>query len=635
MKALVIGLGSIGTRHANNLVELGVEVIGIEPNKEMQTLHMDYVNSIADAEADIAVICSPTDMHIKQAIECAKKGMHLFIEKPPSDSLDGIDELKKICKEKKLVAMVACNFRFSDGLKLIKKLADEKKYGSILGMKPYFGQYLPSMRKGRDYKTLYAAGKSGGVILDSFHEFDYALWFLGLPVDVHFIRAKVSKLEIEKEDIAEVTMSYKNAIANIHVDYLRMKYKRSCEFIFEDATAVWDYRADENKETVELYQKDGKKEMLLDAKRKEKLSLYCNVPKENIISDPDLAFVYEMPVIFEQQLLGQKLVNALKIPVSTVNWNSYDSYLQKLNTAVERIPIAYIGKYVAEGKGIHKDAYISVEEALTRACIEMGFLPEIHRIDAVTIQKDQSVLKKMAGIIVPGGYGARGLEGKIAAIKYARENGVPFLGLCLGLQMGVVEFARNVCSIANAHSEEMDEERDCPDRNAHVICRLPEQEKLRQTQGFIGTQRLGDFACIIDKSSFVHALYEKVGRPDEYEKSKLQTYDKLRLGQIAPNDFVVMERHRHRYEVNPSFHRALQEKGMLFPGVHYSADGTMLVEIISWKDHPFSVATQAHPEFTSNYKHPNPLFLGFAEAVKGVKLDLPDPPFVFQKIETK
>ena len=376
-------------------------------------------------------------------------------------------------------------------------------------------------------------------------------------------------------------------------------------------------------------------EMLLDAKRKEKLSLYCNVPKENIISDPDLAFVYEMPVIFEQQLLGQKLVNALKIPVSTVNWNSYDSYLQKLNAATERIPIAYIGKYVAEGKGIHKDAYISVEEALTRACIEMGFLPEIHRIDAVTIEKDQSVLKKMAGIIVPGGYGARGLEGKIAAIKYARENGVPFLGLCLGLQMGVVEFARNVCSIANAHSEEMDEERDCPDRNAHVICRLPEQEKLRQTQGFIGTQRLGDFACIIDKSSFVHALYEKVGRPDEYEKSKLQTYDKLRLGQIAPNDFVVMERHRHRYEVNPSFHRALQEKGMLFPGVHYSADGTMLVEIISWKDHPFSVATQAHPEFTSNYKHPNPLFLGFAEAVKGVKLDLPDPPFVFQKIETK
>ena len=366
-------------------------------------------------------------------------------------------------------------------------------------------------------------------------------------------------------------------------------------------------------------------EMLLDEKRKEKLSLYCNVPKENIIVDPDLAYIYEMPLVFEQQQFGEKLCRSLNIPALAKSWDGYDKYLAKINNTFERIPIAYVGKYVAEGKGIHKDAYISVEEALTRACIEMGFLPEIHRIDAVTIEKDPSILNKVAGIIVPGGYGCRGLEGKIAAIKYAREKGVPFLGLCLGLQMAVVEFARNVCGITNAHTQEMDDEIDCPDRNAHVICTLPEQEKIRQNSGFIGTQRLGDFACAIDKTSFVHSLYEKVGRPDEYESSKLKSYDSSRLGQITPNDFVVLERHRHRYEVNPAFHRTLQEKGMFFPGVHRSVDGTTLVEIISWKDHPFSLASQFHPEFTSNYKRPNPLFLGFAEAVKSVNLDLPAP----------
>ncbi len=376
-------------------------------------------------------------------------------------------------------------------------------------------------------------------------------------------------------------------------------------------------------------------EMMLDSKRKEKLSLYCNVPKENIIADPDLAFVYELPVIFEQQKFGEKIISAIKLPVAPRNWNGYDKFLQKLDMTMERIPIAYIGKYVAEGRGIHKDAYISVEEALTRACIESGFLPEIHRIDAVTVEHDQSVLKKMAGIIVPGGYGCRGLEGKIAAIKYARESGVPYLGLCLGLQMAVVEFARNVCGIENAHSQEMDEEKDCLDKDAHVICRLPEQEKLRQTLGFIGTQRLGDFACIVDKNSFVRGLYEKVGRPDEYERRKSTAYDKLRTGVIKPDDFVVFERHRHRYEINPDFHGILQEKGMLFPGIHRSVDGTILIEMISWKDHPYSIASQFHPEFTSNYKRPSPLFFGFAEAVKSVKLNLHAPVFALHPAITK
>ncbi len=357
-------------------------------------------------------------------------------------------------------------------------------------------------------------------------------------------------------------------------------------------------------------------DFMLDMKRREKLSLYCGVEKSNIISDPSTSNIYEMPKLFESQELGKKIMSKLGIKADGSNWAAYNSFLMKLETMGERIPIAYVGKYVAEGQGIHKDAYISVEEALRRACAEMGFTPEIHRIDAVTCENDISLLKKVAGIIVPGGYGSRGIEGKIAAIKYAREAGVPYLGLCLGLQLAVVEFARNVVGITEAHSDEFDEADKCLGPNGHVICALPEQERLRATQGFIGTQRLGDFACVLERGHFIQKLYERVGRPDNYEKGKLSRYDLMRLGTIRPDDFIVFERHRHRREVNPAFHDKLLAAGMQFPGVHRSMDGTLLVEMISLRDHPFFAATQAHPEFTSNYIRPNPLFLGFAEAVK-------------------
>jgi len=354
----------------------------------------------------------------------------------------------------------------------------------------------------------------------------------------------------------------------------------------------------------------------LDEKRKIKLCTFCNVKKENIITDPNLDSIYRLPLVFHEQALGEKLLHHFHMPARRADWQGYDEFIRKLDSAQERIPIAYIGKYVTEGKGIHKDAYISVEEALKRACIEFGFLPEIHRIDAALCEKDTSMLRKVAGIIVPGGYGCRGLEGKVQAIKFARENNVPFLGLCLGLQMGVIEFARHVCGIADAHSEEMDEEKECSGKEKHVICSLPDQERLRQSQGYIGTQRLGDFACVIDKNSFVKALYERVGRPDHKELSKLKRYDLMRIGRISQDDFVVFERHRHRFEVHPDFHKTLQENGMFFPGIHRAMDGTILVEMISIKNHPFYLASQFHPEFTSTYLRPNPLFLGFAEACK-------------------
>lgn len=186
----------------------------------------------------------------------------------------------------------------------------------------------------------------------------------------------------------------------------------------------------------------------------------------------------------------------------------------------------------------------------------------------------------------------------------------------MGLQLAVVEYARNVVGITNAHSDEMDESCACCDKDAHVISVLPDQEKIRAAHGYIGTQRLGDFACAIDKNHFVKNLYERVGRPDEYERSKLHRYDESRLGVLNQDDFVVFERHRHRREVEPKFHEKLLAAGMQFPGVHRTSDGTLLVEIISLPNHPYFVASQFHPEFTTNYLKPNSLFLGFAEAVR-------------------
>lgn len=355
-------------------------------------------------------------------------------------------------------------------------------------------------------------------------------------------------------------------------------------------------------------------EDFLDEKRKEKLYIFCNIPKENIIPDPSIDSPYRLPFVFNKEKFGEKILNKFNLKSATINWQGYENFIRKLDSAHDKISIAYVGKYVVEGKGIHKDAYISVEEALKRACIEFGFLPEFHRINAEMCEKDVSVLEKVKGIIIPGGYGARGFEGKINAIKFARENKIPYLGLCLGLQLAVIEFARNVCGLENAHSDEMDEDCKSHKNHNHVICILTEQEKIRNEQGYIGTQRLGDFTCAIE-NNFIKKLYETLGRPDEVERSKIEKYESFRVGNLKENDFVVFERHRHRREVNPEFLDLLLKNRMRFEGIHRALDDTILVEIISLENHPFFVASQFHPEFSSNYLRPNPLFYGFAKAV--------------------
>ena len=266
-----------------------------------------------------------------------------------------------------------------------------------------------------------------------------------------------------------------------------------------------------------------------------------------------------------------------------------------------------VGKYVDIGDFSLADSYISINEALKHAGANLDAGIKIDWVDSKKIEEaGTGVLKAYDGIIIPGGFGSSGIEGKIAAIKYARESNLPFLGLCLGLQMAVVEFARSI-GISDANTTEVEK------TNSPVIDILPTQKELMKKSQYGGTMRLGAYAAILDKSRVLD-LYKKTGRLDKDKKRIEALNNALRLGILDNAKNVVLERHRHRYEVNPEFIEKLKQKGLVFPGYHVRQDNQKLMEFIELPDHKFFIATQAHPEFKSSLCDPSPLFLGFVEA---------------------
>ncbi|MEM2821043.1 MAG: CTP synthase, partial [Thermoproteota archaeon] len=324
-------------------------------------------------------------------------------------------------------------------------------------------------------------------------------------------------------------------------------------------------------------------EGFIDDVRKEKISIFCNVPKDHIISNPDLENVYELPLIFEEQNLGSKILEKFGMEQRKPELSDWKSFVNALNNATKKVKIGIVGKYFEIGEYRLPDAYISVIEAVKHACAANFLKPAFKFIDSMDFEEDSeklSILNELDGVIIPGGFGTKGIEGKIAAIKYVREKKIPFLGLCLGLQLAVVEYARNIIGLEKANSTEFD-----PDTPNPVIDILPEQKEILRESRYGASMRLGAYPAVLKPGTLVYRLYGNVP--------------------------VVYERHRHRYEVNPKYHEALQEHGMVFSGV--SPDGR-LVEFIELKDHPFFVATQAHPEFKSRPLKPAPLFKGFIEA---------------------
>jgi CTP synthase len=350
----------------------------------------------------------------------------------------------------------------------------------------------------------------------------------------------------------------------------------------------------------------------LDEVRKKKIQISTNVDIENIISAPDIKTIYRIPLNYERENLGEKIIRRFGAQArKRADWSSWSTLVENIENPAKRIKVAIVGKYVDIGSFTLSDSYISVNQALEHAGAFLDTGVDIGWVDAKQIEKGSADLEDYEGVIVPVGFGATGVEGKIAAIKYCRENNIPFLGLCFGMQLAVVEYARNVCSLAEANSVEVNPHTEHP-----VIDVQPAQRELLAKNQYGGTMRLGAYAAVVAKS-IVLDLYKKTVRyekdQERIEKLKQDITQQFRLG-ILDGDNVVLERHRHRFEVNGKYVDTLGDNGLFFSGYHKRFDGTKLMEFIELPGHRFFVATQAHPEFKSRIGDPAPLFLGFVQA---------------------
>lgn len=314
-------------------------------------------------------------------------------------------------------------------------------------------------------------------------------------------------------------------------------------------------------------------ELPLDNGIKDKIALFCNVPSDHVLQNLDVEYLYEAPLAMEKEHLAQVVCDCLKLDCPEPDLEDWKAMVNALHHPTKEVNIALVGKYIQ----LH-DAYISVVEALKHGGIAQHATVNIKWVDSELLNNSnvEEVLGDMDGILVPGGFGDRGIEGKITAIEFARIRKIPFLGLCLGMQLSVVEFARHVVGYNDAHSIELD-----PNTTHPVIALLPEQDGIEDIGG---TLRLGSYPCVLDKSSLAYKLY---------------------------GEETIHERHRHRYEFNNDYRKVLTENGMMLSGI--SPDGR-IVEMVELPDHPFFIGTQAHPELKSRPNRPHPLFRGFVEA---------------------
>lgn len=356
----------------------------------------------------------------------------------------------------------------------------------------------------------------------------------------------------------------------------------------------------------------------LDEVRKKKIMVNANVPMDHIISAPDMATIYDIPVRLEEEGLGEKLLKKLGLePRRKPDWSRWMQLLERSKNPRRSVRIAMVGKYIEIGDFQLTDSYMSVNQSLLHAGVAADTNVEITWIDGRSFERgelDVESLAEFGGIIVPGAFGEGGAEGVIAALKFVRETGVPFLGLCYGMQMAVVEFARHVAGIERATSEEIS-----GDSEYQVVVVQESQKRALEDNRYGASMRLGAYAAVLKKDSRVLDLYEKAGRIDEDAVRIRQLLDNpeqsFRVGEIMlDRDKVVLERHRHRYEISPRFVELLEEEGLVFSGHHRRVDGTRLMEFIELPNHPFFIATQSHPEFKSRMDNPAPLFSGFVEA---------------------
>jgi len=324
----------------------------------------------------------------------------------------------------------------------------------------------------------------------------------------------------------------------------------------------------------------------VDDVRKKKLSINCSVEQADVISAPDCDSIYEVPLRFRDEHVSERVVKKLGLPKATVRMKPWNDLFKNISGAKRPVRIGVVGKYFSTGDFTLSDAYLSVLEAIKHAAWAAGRKPQIEWLNSEEYERDRKAmttqLKNVDGILIPGGFGTRGVEGKILAIQYAREKKIPFLGICYGMQLAVIETARHILKWKDASSTEFN-----PSTTKPVIHLMDEQEEKMKNSDYGGSMRLGDYPCKLLSGTKARKLYGKD---------------------------LILERHRHRFEYNPHYRKKLEKTGLVVSGE--SPDGS-LAEIVELKNHPFFVASQFHPEMTSRPMRPNPLFLGFVKAAAG------------------
>ncbi len=322
----------------------------------------------------------------------------------------------------------------------------------------------------------------------------------------------------------------------------------------------------------------------IDTKRKEKIATFCNILPERVISAPDVESIYDVPLNYEKDGMGDILCEVLGLEKRTTDLSQWEAFVAKSKSGTKKIEIAVVGKYFETGAFVLADSYISVLEALKHAAYAQDVKLKISYLDSEDYEQDPSKLEELKnfnGVLVPGGFGTRGVEGIISAIQYARKNKIPYFGLCYGMQLAVVESARNRAGLTDANTVEINKDAPHP-----VIDIMPDQVEKLTKADYGGTMRLGTYDCVLSPGSIAHEAYSAA---------------------------LVSERHRHRYEVNPEYIEQIEKTGMVFSGKSPSG---VLMEIaeLPRSEHPFFLGTQFHPEFLSRPLSPHPLFLAFIQA---------------------
>ena len=357
----------------------------------------------------------------------------------------------------------------------------------------------------------------------------------------------------------------------------------------------------------------------LDVPRKKKIETYANIASEHVISEPDIETVYQIPLDLEKEKLGEKLLKEFGIKSKKQpNWLEWKKLVENILNPKKKVKVAIVGKYIDIGDYALADSYLSINQSLLHAGASLNIGVEIEWIDSKKFEdnkKNLNVLKNYDGIIVPGGFGSSGVEGKIMVANFARNNKIPYLGLCYGLQLAVVGFAREVCELNDANTTEVN-----PKTKYPVIDVQPAQKEILEKSMYGGTMRLGAYAALLKDKTQVLKLYKETGRLEEDAK-KIQElmkdkFHQFRLGILEKGKKVVLERHRHRYEVNPKFVDLLEKNGLVFSGYYSRFDKTKLMEYIELPKNNFFVGTQSHPEMKSRLGNPSPLFYGFVKNCK-------------------